>query len=179
MFVDEILEIVSLLTRLGLGNDIAALDARNDGALLNGRWLLETVTIDAAQQLLAQVHVIEIIVDLMPGRLDDSLRVHASGTILSYFTSIIPKKMCKKRKVNVVQKFDVIIIFSMIINFLFLFFFWLWRICAWQPKVAAQHKTFGGSSDSGICESLPLQRQRRRRKRKRSTYIINNKKLTS
>lgn len=80
------------LTRLRLGNDVATLHARNDSALLDGRRLLETVAVDAAQQLLAQVHVIKVVVHLMPGGLDDTLGVHAGGTILSYFTSIIPAK---------------------------------------------------------------------------------------
>lgn len=43
----------------------------------------------------------------MPGGLDDSLGVHAGGTILSYFTSIIPmgkKKNEKKRKIKLIGK---------------------------------------------------------------------------
>lgn len=42
---------------------------------------------------------------------------------LFHFDHPLENVQKEKRKVNVVQKFDVIIIFSMIINFLFLFFF--------------------------------------------------------
>ncbi len=41
-------------------------DAGHDGALLDGRRLLEPVRVDPAQQLLLQVHVIEVVGDFIP-----------------------------------------------------------------------------------------------------------------
>eukprot|EP01084_Bolivina_argentea_P016198 30326_1 len=46
-------------TRLGLGDDVTTTDEGGDGALLDGRGLLETVGVDTAQQALVQRHVIE------------------------------------------------------------------------------------------------------------------------
>ena len=64
-------------TRLGLGDDVAALDERGDGALLNGGGLLETVRVDTTEQVLVERHIIE-------GRddLDVGLIVHEGIVIL-------------------------------------------------------------------------------------------------
>ena len=40
------------------------LDAWDDGSLLDGRWLLEAVGVDAAQEFLLQIHVIEVLAHL-------------------------------------------------------------------------------------------------------------------
>lgn len=69
-------------TGLGLRNDVMALEAGHDGALLDGRGLLEAVSVDAAQQLLLEVHVVERVVDLVPVRLDDALRLHARRALV-------------------------------------------------------------------------------------------------
>ena len=45
--------------RLRLGDDVAARDDGHNGALLDGRGLLEAVAVDAAQELLFELHAIE------------------------------------------------------------------------------------------------------------------------
>lgn len=57
--------------RLGLGDGVTALDNRHNGALLDGAGLLKAVRVDAAQQVLAETHVVERLYDLLPVRLDD------------------------------------------------------------------------------------------------------------
>ena len=68
-------------SRLSLGDNIHALkyygkqksslssrrtnlDARDNGSLLDSRWLLETIGIDSSEELFLQVHVIEVLADL-------------------------------------------------------------------------------------------------------------------
>eukprot|EP00760_Papus_ankaliazontas_P032971 PhM_4_TR6111/c0_g1_i1/m.59329 len=46
-------------TRLGLGDDVTALRERHDGALLDGRRLLETVRVDATEEVVGEAHVVE------------------------------------------------------------------------------------------------------------------------
>ena len=62
---------------LGLSNDVVALDAGHDGALLDSRGLLKTVGVDASEQLLAEFHVVEILANLVPVGVNDSLGLHA------------------------------------------------------------------------------------------------------
>ena len=45
------------------------LDARNNGSLLDSRWLLETIGVDPSEELLLQVHVVEVLTDLWKGLL--------------------------------------------------------------------------------------------------------------
>ena len=47
-----------------------ALDAGNDGSLLDGTRLLKTVTVNTSKELWVQVHVIEGLVHLVPSALD-------------------------------------------------------------------------------------------------------------
>ncbi len=49
---------------LRLRDDVQTLDARNDRALLDRGRLLEAIGVDAAQQLLAQGHVVEVLANL-------------------------------------------------------------------------------------------------------------------
>lgn len=42
------------------------LDTRDNGPLLDGRWLLETIGINSPEQSFAQVHVIKTVHDLVP-----------------------------------------------------------------------------------------------------------------
>ncbi len=72
---------------LGLSDDIMTLDARNDGALLDGRGLFETVCINAAEELLAQVHVIEVLANLVPVGVDETLGIHAGRAIVASATT--------------------------------------------------------------------------------------------
>lgn len=46
-------------TRLGLGDDVLARDAGQDGALLNSRRFLKTVRVDASEKLVLQLHLVE------------------------------------------------------------------------------------------------------------------------
>ena len=50
--------------------------------LLDSRWLLETVGVDSAQQLLTKVHVVEVFCDFVPVGLDDTVGVHPGGTVV-------------------------------------------------------------------------------------------------
>ncbi|CAN7996109.1 unnamed protein product, partial [Ixodes pacificus] len=52
--------------RLGLGNHGPTLDAWDDGPLLDGRRLLETIGVDASEELFSEAHVIEVVDDLFP-----------------------------------------------------------------------------------------------------------------
>ena len=45
---------------------VRTLDAGDDGSLLNRRRLLEPVRVDASEQFLLQVHVVEVISNLVP-----------------------------------------------------------------------------------------------------------------
>ena len=57
-------------TGLGLGDEIAAEDGGLDGALLDGRGLLETVGVDAAEELLGKFHAVEGLDGLVPVGVD-------------------------------------------------------------------------------------------------------------
>lgn len=57
-------------------------NARQNGSLLNGGRLLETVSVDAAEKLLFQVHVVETGDDLIPVAFDHTIWVHAGGGIV-------------------------------------------------------------------------------------------------
>lgn len=48
-------------TRLSLGDDVHALHEGHNGTLLNGRGLLETISIDTTEQVFQKVHVVEVI----------------------------------------------------------------------------------------------------------------------
>jgi len=50
-------------SRLGLCNDVVSSGEGNDGLLLNDRGSLETISVDASQQILLELHGIEIRVD--------------------------------------------------------------------------------------------------------------------
>jgi len=67
-------------TGLGLGDDVTALHARDDGSLLNRGRLFETVGVDATKQVFPEVHVIKAVTNLVPVGFDDAIRVHALGT---------------------------------------------------------------------------------------------------
>lgn len=64
---------VSKLTRLGLGNDIAAEEDGFDGSLLDGRGFFETVGEDASEEIFFQVHTVESGGHLIPVGRDLSL----------------------------------------------------------------------------------------------------------
>ena len=68
---------------LSLGDDVMTLDARDDGALLDGRRFLETVGVDAAQQLLAEVHVVKVFADVIPVGVDETLGIHPGGAVVA------------------------------------------------------------------------------------------------
>ena len=66
---------------LGLGDDVAAADDGEDGALLDGGGLLEAVGVDAAEEVLADPHLVEAADDLDPrgGLEGEVLVVHGAG----------------------------------------------------------------------------------------------------
>ena len=51
-------------SRLRLGDHVEPLDARHNRALLDRGWLLKTISVDAPQQLLFQVHVVKVFTNL-------------------------------------------------------------------------------------------------------------------
>lgn len=69
-------------SRLCLGDHVVSLDAWNDGALLDGRRLLETVRVNAAKKLLFQAHVVKVHHNFFPVGLDDAVGVHAGWPIV-------------------------------------------------------------------------------------------------
>jgi len=82
-------------TRLGLRNNIVALDDGHDGALLDSRRALETVSVNSTEELSAEVHLIEgvdglIVVGLDLGRLDvlETLVSHDCGFGLGEFLEL-------------------------------------------------------------------------------------------
>merc|ERR1711903_55572 len=46
-------------TGLGLGDSVIAMDNWEDCTLLDGGWLLETVSVDTTEKVLLEVHLIE------------------------------------------------------------------------------------------------------------------------
>ena len=71
MYVASALAKVSTYrTGLGLGDEIAAEDGGLDGALLDGRGLLETVGVDATEELLGKLHAVEGLDGLVPVGVD-------------------------------------------------------------------------------------------------------------
>ena len=71
--------------RLRLCDGVVVCEDGHDAALLDGRRLLEAVRVDAAQQLVLEVHVIERSHHLIPALHNDSTTPSASVTTL--FTS--------------------------------------------------------------------------------------------
>lgn len=51
---------------LGLSDDVASLGEREDGTLLDGRGLLETISVDSSQEIFLETHAIEVINDFIP-----------------------------------------------------------------------------------------------------------------
>lgn len=51
-------------TRLGLGDTVSAGDDGHDGSLLDSRGSLETVGVDASEQVTLQLHVVEAGVEI-------------------------------------------------------------------------------------------------------------------
>jgi hypothetical protein len=74
---------------LSLGDDIAPLDAWNDCSLLDGRRLLETVSVDSSQEFLFQVHGVEIVDDFIPVGLDDASNFHSCWSIVGFLRTVI------------------------------------------------------------------------------------------
>ena len=61
-------------TGLSLSDNIHTLDAGHDSSLLDSRRLLKAIGIDSSQELLLQVHVIEVLADLWKKDLGTFLR---------------------------------------------------------------------------------------------------------
>lgn len=69
-------------SRLGLSDDIMPFDARDNCTLLYSGRFLETVSVNASQELLFEVHVVKIINNFFPVGLDDAVGFHARRTIV-------------------------------------------------------------------------------------------------
>merc|ERR1711872_211858 len=70
-------------SRLRLRNHIEALDAGHDGSPLDRAGLLKTVGINTSQQLLFQLHVVEVLAYLVPIGFNEAIWVHSCGSIIS------------------------------------------------------------------------------------------------
>ena len=68
--------------RLSLSDHVVPLDAGHNCPLLDGRRLLETVGINAAKQLLTEVHIVKAFAHLVPIGVDDALRGHSRWAII-------------------------------------------------------------------------------------------------
>lgn len=66
---------------LGLGDEIAAQDGGPDGPLLDGGGLLETVGVDATEELLGKFHAVEGLDGLVPVGVDVGIVQALSGTL--------------------------------------------------------------------------------------------------
>merc|ERR1712087_881019 len=69
-------------TGLSLSDNVHTLDAGDDSSLLDSRRFLKTIGIDTPQELLLQVHVIEVLTNLLPVGVDNTIRVHPGGTVV-------------------------------------------------------------------------------------------------
>ena len=74
---------------LGLGDDIVSLDAGNNSTLLDSRGFLETVSINAAKQFFSQLHVIEVLANLIPVGINETFGVHAGGAVVASTASLL------------------------------------------------------------------------------------------
>eukprot|EP00049_Salpingoeca_infusionum_P017060 m.351640 g.351640 ORF g.351640 m.351640 type:complete len:356 (+) comp16299_c0_seq1:1899-2966(+) len=68
-------------TRLRLGDHIATLEAWLDGTLLDGRWALETVSVDTAEKVVLQAEVVKGLHNLVPVGLDFAFDLHAGDAL--------------------------------------------------------------------------------------------------
>ena len=67
-------------TRLGLRDRVAHHEKRLDRSLLDGRWLLETIGVDATEKVLLETHVIEALNDFVPVGLHGTIGVQGNCT---------------------------------------------------------------------------------------------------
>ncbi|KAI7360151.1 ATP-dependent RNA helicase [Hortaea werneckii] len=75
-------------TRLGLSDHIVALDDGHDRTLLNRGWALETVGVNAAEQLAPEVHRVEGVGGLIVVRLDLS-RLYSRDALTDVLKSLV------------------------------------------------------------------------------------------
>merc|ERR1719244_347079 len=69
-------------SRLRLGDDISSLNARNDGALLDGGRLLKTIRVNASEQILPKAHVIEVVCDFVIVGLYETFGINGNGLLI-------------------------------------------------------------------------------------------------
>lgn len=89
------------LTGLSLGDDVASLDAWNDGALLDRRRLLETIRIDSSQKFLLQVHGVKIVDDFIPVGFDDATNFHTRWSIVGFLRTVIIPGERRRKSISV------------------------------------------------------------------------------
>ena len=58
-----------------------------DSPLLNCRGFFKTISINAAQQFFAQVHIIKVFANFVPVWVDETVGIHSGGTIITGRTS--------------------------------------------------------------------------------------------
>lgn len=68
-------------TGLRLRDNVVPPHAGHYGPLLDGRRLLEAVRVDTPEEVLVQVHVVEIVDDLMPIGVDEAFRLHDGSVV--------------------------------------------------------------------------------------------------
>ena len=70
---------------------------RQDSALLNGRGLLETIGVDTSEQVLPEVHVIEVVDDLIPV----GLQVFRGKSIRCIVSHVVRLSVCLRKNSTV------------------------------------------------------------------------------
>lgn len=93
-------------------------NSRHNSTLLNCRWLFKTIGKDPSQKVFTQAHVIKVVNNLSPFRLDISIDavVHTSGWIRSIVSSWAIMKEDNKKIKNKTGKYAKIYLRE--INFL-------------------------------------------------------------
>ena len=66
---------------------ILILCIHTDSPLLNCRGFFKTISINAAQQFFAQVHIIKVFANFVPVWVDETVGIHSGGTIITGRTS--------------------------------------------------------------------------------------------
>lgn len=73
------------LVKLYLYYDIMYI--HTDSPLLNCRGFFKTISINAAQQFFAQIHIVKVFANFVPVWIDETVGIHSGGTIITGRTS--------------------------------------------------------------------------------------------
>lgn len=88
MKVDSVVDHVFDIHLIGDKKEDITSEARDDGTLLDSRRFLKTISINTTEKILTQVHLIEVIGNLVPITLDDAIRLHTCWSIAWNWFSI-------------------------------------------------------------------------------------------